>query len=466
VPNFAALEKASSQELLRWKSLAVNGIEVELEPLKVAVAEIALSDFFSRLILSAEGALNLQTLMRESSASAAKPVPAPAVAASPPDIRLGKVVLSGGSVSYSDFLVTPNYSVMLTGVGGSVTAITPEQPGEVELHARIHQTAPVDIAGRINPLAKDLFVDLKVSARDIDLSPLTPYSVKYAGYGIEKGRLSVKLAYRIENRKLSAENNIYLDQLTFGERVDSPTATHLPVQLAVALLKDKNGVIDVNVPISGSLDSPEFGVGTVLTQVFGNLIATTVSKPFAMLGSLFGGGEELAFVEFGPGSAKLDAGEAKLKTLAKALDSRPGLKLEVSGCIDAAADRDALKRAALDRQVKVAKLKTAGGAAQTSVDQVALEAGEYEKYLAVAYHASGLPKDTPASEMERLMLGNVPVGDDELRLLANARAQAAKDWLVETGKIAAERISIAAPKAGGEGIKDQGKASRVDFSLR
>jgi hypothetical protein len=311
-----------------------------------------------------------------------------------------------------------------------------------------------------------LVADLKVSARDIDHSPMSPYSIKYAGYGISKGRLSVKLAYRIENRKLSAENNIYLDQLTFGERVDSPTATRLPVQLAVALLKDKNGVIDVNVPISGSLDSPEFGVGTVLTQVFGNLIATTVSKPFAMLGSLFGGGEELAFVEFGPGSAKLDAGEAKLKTLAKALDGRPGLKLEVSGRIDAEADGDALKRAALDRQVKAAKLKTAGGAAQTSVDQVALEAGEYEKYLAVAYHASGLPKDTPAAEMERLMLGNVQVGDDELRLLANARAQAAKDWLVDTGKIAAERISIAAPKAGGEGIKDQGKASRVDFSLR
>ena len=463
IPDFASLDKPTSQDLLRWKRLAVNGIDLQTGPLKVAVGEITLSDFYSRLIVSADGAINLQAIVKEPAAPPAGATPP--VAGAPPDLRLGKIVLRGGSVNYSDLFIRPNYNVMLTGVAGSVSEVTSERPGEVELRGRIHQTAPVEIAGKVNPLASDLFVDLKVSARDIDLSPLSPYSIKYAGYGITRGRLSVKLAYRIENRKLSAENNIYLDQLTFGEKVDSPTATRLPVQLAVALLKDKNGVIDVNVPVGGSLDSPEFSVGGVLTQVFGNLIATTVSRPFAMLGSLSGGGEELAFVEFAPGSAAL-ADETKLKMLAKALDSRPGLKLEVSGRTDAGPDRDALKRAALERQVKAAKLKAADGTAQTSVDQVALEAGEYEKYLAVAYHARGLPKDTPASEMEQLMLSQVPVGDAELRQLADARAQAAKDWLVETGNIAPQRISIAPPNAGADGIKDQGKASRVDFSLR
>jgi hypothetical protein len=433
VANLALLDKPTSQDLLRWKSLALTGIEVESDPLKVVVGEIALSDFFSRLIVNADGTVNLQTLMRESSSDSAKP--APVAAGTPPDIRLGKVVLSGGSVSYSDFLVTPNYSVMLTSVSGSVTAITPEQPGEVELHGRIHQTAPVDIAGRINPLAKDLFVDLKVSARDIDLSPLSPYSLKYAGYGIDKGRLSVKLAYRIENGKLVAENNIYLDQLTFGAKVGSPTATDLPVLLAVALLKDKNGVINVDVPISGSLDEPEFNVGGVLAKVFGNLVVKAVSSPFAMLGSLVGGGEELAYVEFAPGSAALAAGdEAKLTSLAKALDGRPGLKLEVSGRIDPEADREILKRAELDRQAEAAKLKAGG--------------------------------ELSAPELEKLMLADVQVSDGELRLLANARAQAAKDWLVATGNIAPERIFISTPNLGSEGIKDQGKPTRVDFSLR
>lgn len=432
VADFASLDKPTSQDLLRWKLLAVNGIDVQTEPLKIAVGEIVLSDFYSRLIVNADGTLNLQAILKEPAAPAAPAAAAAPPPGAPPDIRLGRIVLRGGRVNYSDLFVRPNYNVMLTGVAGGVTELTPERPGEVELRARIHETAPVEIAGRVNPLAGDLFVDLKVNARDINLAPMSPYSIKYAGYGITQGRLSVKLAYRIENRKLSAENNIYLDQLTFGERVDSPTATSLPVLLAVALLKDKNGVIDVNVPIGGSLDSPEFGVGAVLTQVFGNLIASTVSKPFAMLGSLFGGGgEELAFLEFAPGSARLDADTAKLNTLAKALDSRPGLKLEVRGGIDAGADRDALKRAALDREVRAATLKASEGTAQTSVDQ---------------------------AEMEQLMLSKVQVGDDELRLLADARAQAVKDWLVETGKIAAERIFIAAP--------GPAQASRVDFALR
>ena len=480
VPNFASLDKSTSQDLLRWKSLAVNGIDVQTSPLKVVVGEIALSDFFTRLIVNTDGTLNLQAILKETDASGAQPAAAataPQALGAPPDIRLGKIVLSGGSVNYSDLFVKPNYTVMLTSVEGGVTEVTPDKPGDVELRARVHQTAPVEIAGKVNPLAKDLFVDLKASARDIDLSPMSPYSIKYAGYGITQGRLSVKVAYRIENRKLTAENNIYLDQLTFGEKVDSPTATHLPVQLAVALLKDKNGVIDVNVPISGSLDSPEFSLGGVLAQVTGNLIANAVSKPFAMLGSLFGGGEELAYLEFAPGSANLDADETKLKTLAKALDSRPGLRLDVSGRIDPDKDRDGLKRAGLDRQVRAAKVKDSGGTTtgKASLDEVAIEPGEYQKYLTVAYReaeferpqtAMGSLKDLPPPEMEQLMLSNVQVTDDDLRLLADARAQAAKNWLVETGKVSAARVFIATPKAGAKGIKDQGKSTRVDFSLR
>jgi uncharacterized protein involved in outer membrane biogenesis len=494
VANFGSLDKPTSQDLLRWKSLGVTGIDFDLEPLKIAVAQVTLSDFFSRLIVNADGTLNLQALRKESGASGAEPAAAQKAAAPgspaggapaagtasglPPNIRLGKIVLRGGSVNFSDFFVKPNYTVMLTGVAGSVTEMTPDKSGDVELHGRIHQTAPVEVAGKLNPLSKELFVDLKASARDIELSPMTPYAVKYAGYGIEKGKLSLKLSYLIENRKLVAENNIYLDQLTFGEKVDSPTATKLPVLLAVALLKDKNGVIDVNLPISGSLDDPEFSLGGIIVKVFVNLIVKAVTAPFALIGSLFGGGEELAFLEFDPGSAMLDADdEAKLKTLAKALDERPALKLDVSGRIQPDADRDALKRTALDRQVKAAKLKDSGrkAADDASLDEVTIEPNEYEKYLTAAYRAAkferprnaiGMLKDLPVPEMEQLMLANAQVTEDDLRLLANARAQAAKGWLVETGKIPAERVFVVAPKSGAEGIKDKGKPTRVDFALK
>jgi len=414
VTDFASLDEATSQELLRWKSLAVRGIAVETEPLKVSVDQVALADFHSRLIVSPDGTLNLQTLARKRDV---EPAPRPAESAGgkgpPANVRIGRIVLTNGSVNYSDFFIKPNYTVNLTGVAGSVTEMTPDKPGEVELHGRIHQTAPLEVAGRVNALAADLFVDLKASARDIELPPLTRYSVKYVGYDIDKGKLSAKVAYHIENRKLAAENNIYLDQLTFGDRVESPNATTLPVLFAVALLKDKNGVIDVDMPIGGSLDDPDFSFGGIIVKAVGNLVTKIVTSPFALIGSLVGGGEELAYVEFAPGSAALDAGGVKkLGALAKALDQRPGLKIDVSGRADPGPDRDALKRAAIARGI------------------------------------------------------DAPVGDNDLRQLANARAQAAKAWLVENGKVAAERVFIVSPKTGAEGIKDPGRPTRVDFSLR
>lgn len=478
VANFASLDKPTAQDLLRWKSLAVTGIDFELEPLKVALAEVALTDYFSRLIVNADGTLNLQSLRR---VPAAAPQPPPAAAPSaglPPNIRLGRITLRGGSVNFSDYFVKPNYTVLLTGVGGGVSEMTAAKAGEVELRGRIHQTAPVEIAGRVNPLAGELFLDLKASARDIELSPMSPYAVKYAGYGIEKGKLSVKVAYRVENRKLAAQNNVYLDQLTFGAPVESPTATKLPVQLAIALLKDRNGVIDIDLPISGSLDDPEFSLGGIIVRVFVNLIVKAVTSPFALLGAMFGGGEELAYLEFAPGAARLDAGgEAKLKALARALEERPGLKLDVSGRIAPDADREALRRAALDRQVKAAKLRDAGTkpSATASLDEVSLDPQEYGKYLAAAYRAAkfdrprnalGVLLDLPAAEMEKLLLQHTQVSDDDLRVLANARAQVAKEWLVGTGKIAAERIFIVTPSSGAEGLKDKGSPTRADFALK
>jgi len=484
VVNFASLDSATSQDLLRWKSLAVRGIDFQLSPMKVSVDQVTLADFFSRLIVNPDGTLNLQTLARKPDAAEApaakeppKEAPKESGAEPPANVRLGRIVLSNGSVNFSDFFIKPNYSVAVTGVAGSVSEMTPEKPGDVELHGRIHQTAPLEILGRVNSLSKDLFVDMKASVKDIELPSVTPYSVKYTGYGIQKGKLSVKVAYHIENRKLAAENNVYLDQLTFGDRVESPTATTLPVLFAVALMKDKNGVIDVDLPISGSLDDPEFSVGGIVVKALVNLLTKAVTAPFALLGSLVGGGgEELAYIEFAPGSSALSAeDEGKLKTLAKALDGRPGLKLEVSGRNDPDPDRDALKRASVDREIKAAKLKDAGAKAGASIDEVAIAPDERDKYLTAAYKEAkfdrprsglGVLKDLPPAEMEQLMLANAKVADDDLRQLANARAQAAKAWLVETGGVAAERVFIVSPKTGAEGIKDPGKPTRADFSLK
>ncbi len=506
--DFASVTKAANEDLLRWKSLFIGGVDAIIEPQKAEAKEIALSDFYARLIVNADGTLNLQGLVRRpgdapppaGTTPPAAPPTAPTEAAradapaaerklservagsgEPLPVSIGKLTLQGGNVNFSDYFVKPNYSANLTGVGGTVTEMTLDKAGDVDLHARIDETAPVDIVGRVNPLARDLFLDLKATAKDIELPPLSPYAVKYAGYGIERGKLSVNVRYLVENQKLAAENNVYVDQLTFGEKVESPTATKLPVLLAVALLKDRNGVIDVNLPVSGTLDDPQFSVGGIIIQVIVNLVTKAVTAPFNLLAAAAGGaggGEELAYVEFAPGSASLDgADEQKLTTLAKALGDRPGLKLDVAGRVDPATDREGLKRTALERQLKAAKLKdfAESGTAAASVDDVKLDAGEYTKYLTAAYRAADFPKprnfigvakELPVTEMEQLMLANATSSDEDLRQLANRRAQVTKDWLVGKGGIPAERVFLVAPKLNPEGIKDKGRPQRVDFALK
>jgi uncharacterized protein involved in outer membrane biogenesis len=473
--DFASVDKRSTQDLLKWKSLALDGIDFDLGAKKVSLDAIALSDYYARIVVSPEGRLNLQDLAVE------KATPVKDVKSDSPafKIRIGKVALQGGNVNFSDFFIKPNYTANLTRVGGSVTEMSAEKAGQVDLRGRIDNAAPLEILGSVNPLGAELFLDMKASARDIELAPLSPYSVKYAGYGIERGKLSLNVKYHIENRKLAAENQVYLDQLTFGaERIDSPTATTLPVTFAISLLKDRNGVIDLHLPISGSLDDPQFSLMGIIMKVVGNLIVKAVTAPFALLGSLFGGGAELSFLEFAPGSAALDAEDhQRLGGLAKALESRPGLKLEAAGRADPATDREGLKRAALAAKVRAQKFNDLrrAGKAPASAAEVTVETTEYERYLRRAYAeekfpkprtALGTDKELPVEEMETLILTHAAVGEDDLRVLANARSQAAKEWLVDEGKIPAERVFIVAPKLAADDVKEAGKPTRVDFSLK
>jgi hypothetical protein len=500
--DFAAVDKTSQQDLLKWKSLFVGGVDFDLEPLKVSVGEVALADFYSRFIVNADGTLNLQNiLVKEGDAGIstttpattaaspkpadADPVPATTIASEltpssplPPNIRIGKITLQGGNVNFSDFFIRPNYSANLTGIGGSVTEMTPEIAADLELRGKVDNTAPVEIAGRLNPLAKDLLLDIKASARDIELPPLTAYSVKYAGYGIETGKLSVTVKYFIENRKLSAENNVRLDQLTFGEKVESPTATQLPVLLAVSLLKDRHGVIDIDLPISGSLDDPQFSVGGLIVRVIVNLLTKIVTAPFSALASAFGSQEEMSYVEYPAGGAALDDDARKrLDALAKALTDRPALKIEVSGRVDPASDRNGLKQAHVQLRVKAEKMRRLArdGRAPASIDDVTVDENEYPALLEAAYrretfpkprNALGIAKDLAVPEMEDLMITNAQVTDEDLRQLANRRARTAKDYLVDTGKVPAERVFLVSPKLDGGEAAEKVRLTRAEFALK
>ncbi|HEY6368170.1 MAG TPA: DUF748 domain-containing protein [Candidatus Binatia bacterium] len=490
VMDFASVEKDGSQDLLKWKSLDLGGIQFALQPMQLRINEINLAEFYARMILSTDGKFNLQNLTAQKpqanvpdETKEAKPAePAPPAPSGEKQISIGKINLQAGNVYFSDFFVKPNYSANLTGMEGSISELKPETPGDLAIQAKLDNAAPVDIQGKINPLSKDLYMDIAANAREIELNPMSPYSIKYVGYGIEKGELSFKVKYKVENRKLDAQNQIILDQLTFGEKVESPTATKLPVLLAVALLKDRNGVIDVNLPISGSLDSPEFSVGGIILRIIINIITRAVTSPFALLGAAFGGGSggELSYIEFDYGRSNLSqSAEAKIKSIATAMNNRPALKLDISGRVDPANDLEGLKQTSIERKVKAQKMKelVRQGTAPKSVDDVQVDKAEYERYLKAAYgdesfpkprNVIGLAKDLPVSEMESLMLKHTQASDDDLRDLANRRARAVQDRLIGTGQVTADRLSIVAskPVSSEEKEKTKAKLSRVDFSLK
>jgi uncharacterized protein involved in outer membrane biogenesis len=490
VTDFASVEKDGSQDLLKWKSLDLGGIQFALQPMQLRINEIDLAEFYARMILAADGKFNLQNLTVQKNptneSGETKSAKAAESPTTPPSaekqISIGKINLQAGNVYFSDFFVKPNYSANLTGVQGSISELKPEAPGDLAIQAKLDNTAPVDIQGKLNPLSKDLYMDIAANAREIELNPMTPYSIKYVGYGIEKGELSFKVKYKVENRKLDAQNQIILNQLTFGEKVESPTATKLPVLLAVALLKDRNGVIDVNLPISGSLDSPEFSVGGIILRIIINIITRAVTSPFALLGAAFGGGSggELSYIEFDYGRSNLSqSAEAKIKSLATAMNNRPALKLDISGRVDPANDLEGLKQTSIERKVKAQKMKelVRQGSAPKSVDDVQVDKAEYERYLKAAYgdesfpkprNVIGLAKDLPVAEMEGLMLKNAKATDDDLRNLANRRAQAVQERLLASEQVAADRLSIVAskPLSSEEKEKTKAKLSRVDFSLR
>lgn len=494
IGNFSSLDRPTSQDLMRWKTLTITGVDASTEPFKATLGAVAMDEFYARVILNADATLNLQQLLAPESAAAraASQGPsstlsgvttkelAPAGEGRELPVSIGRIQLSKGEVQYSDFFVKPNYTTHLTDVEGSVSALSASQAGTVEIKGRVEGTAPVDVRGTVNPFAQQLALDLTGKATDIDLPPLTPYSVKYAGYGIQKGKLSLEVHYKVEERKLAATNTLTLDQLTFGEHVDSPTATRLPVLLAVSLLKDRNGVINLDLPISGTLDDPQFSVWGVLVQIFVNLITKAVTAPFALLGSIGGGGgEQLAYVDFAPGHAELSAAaQTKLRTLAKALDDRPALKIDAAGRAIPDVDREGLKHAMLDHALRVQKQKAVGGEGESapSADALTIGADEYPKLLTAAYRDADLPnkprnmlgiaKTIPPAEMEALLLASYRIDDPALTALANRRAQAVKGWLAGEGAVSPERIFIVAPKLGKDGIKDDGAPTRVDFAIR
>ncbi|BFI95827.1 MAG: DUF748 domain-containing protein [Rhodanobacter sp.] len=490
--NVRVQDKLTGADFLSWNSLDAGGLDVRLgeDVPHVSVAGLALDDFYARVIVNANGRINVQDVVANPAAApvsvtqarqaprtpqphaaAASAAAASALSAPPSaDIRIGGITLASGHLNYTDDFIKPNYTANITQLTGKVGAFgtTGGPPAELDLQGQLDDNAPVDITGTINPLAPSASLDVKGKADGVELTHLSPYAGKYTGYPITRGRLTMDVHYRLDNGRLNADNRIFITQLSFGDAIQGPGISHLPVKLAVALLKDANGNIDVDVPVSGSLDDPQFSVGGLIWHAFVNLIGRAVTSPFRLIASAMGGGkhQDLGYVEFVPGSAVLDAkAQDKLAQIAKILQQKTSLKLDITGRVDPAFDESGLRKVMVDDLVQ----QEAG----EGVDLSKLSAGQYDKYLKKAYkHAKfpkprdaiGLTKSQPPDVMRKLLESHMPVDADALRHLAERRADAVRAAL--RGKLDASRVFVLAPKVDAKGIDDAGKTTRVDFSLR
>jgi hypothetical protein len=406
--------------------------------------------------------------------AAAQPQPP----ASPVRLHFGQLVLQGGRVTYTDNFIKPNFTANLVGIQGTIGAFGTQSTtaAPVDVSAKLAANGPLSIKGSVNPLIAKPALDLTASAHDIELTNLTPYSAKYAGYPITKGKLNVDLHYKLDNDQLSANNHLFIDQLTFGDHVDNTTATKLPVRFAISLLKNSKGEIDVNIPVSGSLSNPEFSLGGVIWRAVLNLLERAVTAPFTLLANAFGGGgEEMGYVEFDPGSATLsDAADKKLDTISKALADKSSIRIDLIGRADPKVDEPALRQAYVDKLVKQEKIKdVVGNGESVDLSTVTVDPKDYDKYLTKAYKDAdfkkprnfvGLTKSIPDDDMKAALADHAPINDASYRDLAQERAQSVQQYF--DGKIDSSRVFIVAPKLDAQGIKDKGATTRVDFGLK
>jgi hypothetical protein len=480
VAGFRGVDTLLNEDFLRWDSLRLGGVRYVAEPAALSVREVTAVSPYARVIIGPDGVTNLTTVLTPPGTAppavtdAANPpagaaqLPAAPTAAAPLPVRIDVVRITDGSTNFADFSITPRFATGIQKLAGTVRGLSsdPASRATIALDGQVDRFSPVTIRGEVNPLAAETYLDLAMSFRNFELASFTPYSGRFAGYAIRQGKLAVDLRYRVADRQLKADHKIVIDQLELGDKVESPDAVSLPLKLAVALLKDRNGVIDLELPVSGSLDDPQFRIGPIVWKVLVNVLTKAVTAPFALLGSLFGGGEDINRVAFAAGGASLE-GEG-LATLVKALAERPGLELTVPAVYSTETDGPVLAEQRFRRRVVAAKRREVtarkGDPDAVTWDSVTADREDYQRQLRAVWQreAPGEPVPAPPAEpppdaatgaetriaaLEAVLRARIRVGDTELFELGRARAEAVQARLLEGTGIAPERVFLVAPTA-------------------
>ncbi|WP_190294524.1 DUF748 domain-containing protein [Pseudomonas caricapapayae] len=463
VNQLHTLDTLKQRDFLKWQQLQLEGLDYQ-HGTGLSIAKVDMDQPYARFMINEDRTTNVDDLLipqaDDKTASQPKPArtqPKPK-AENPLAIHVGEVNIKDGSANFADMTLTPNFATAVQQLNGRIGTIDNRKPtpAPVDIEGKVDRYAPVTIKGSLNPFDPMASLDITTSFKRVELTNLTPYSGKFAGFRIRKGRLNLDLHYLITKGQLKAQNKVLVEQLQLGERVDSPDALDLPIRLAVALLKDTQGRISLELPIEGDLNNPQFSVMPIVWQTLRNLVLRAAQAPFKMLGGLVAGGssEDLGSVSFAPGSSDLSAeAQSALDKLSVALKERPDLKLEIEGTSAASSDGPLIAQQRLEREYQYTyykilqrrgdKVPARAGLIQVPEDEKApMLEGIYRTRLKQQPPAewANLGKEQRAGQMRAAVLRFWSSNEVLLRELGQSRASSIKDYLVDKGKLEDARV--------------------------
>ncbi|WP_054885628.1 DUF748 domain-containing protein [Pseudomonas sp. NBRC 111130] len=460
VNQLHTLDTIKGRDFVKWQQVNVDGLSY-VHGDALSIDKVTLLQPYARFIINEDRTTSVDDLLipQPAGAPASSPAkPASATAGKPLGIRIGQIDINDGSANFADLTLTPNFATAIQQLNGQIGTIDNRKPtpAKVDVKGKVDRYAPVTIKGALNPFNPLASLDIATSFKRVELTTLTPYSGKFAGFRIRKGRLNLDLHYLITNGQLKAENKVVVEQLQLGEKVDSPDAVDLPIRLAIALLKDTEGRISIELPVSGDLNNPQFSVMPIVWQTLRNLVLRAAQAPFKFIGGLISGGgsEDLGTVAFAPGSSELSGdAQSTLDKLASALKERPELRLEIEGTSAQSSDGPLIAQQRLEREYQANWYKilqrrgdkVPANASMLQVDErdkPAMLEGIYRTRLKQQPPAEWeqLGRDERTAKLREAVIKSWAESTALLRTLGQERASSIKDYLVDKGKLEDDRV--------------------------
>ncbi len=472
ITNFILYDTKHDERFLEWNSLTVSDISGQLNPMLINIGEVNLKKLYTRIAIAEDKGINLIEVLKESPVTVDTGQTSDTLFIKPTDSEkeqmdfkydIARITIENSEMYFSDFSLPLKFASKIHQLNGSIDGFSSANPlgAEIKLEGTVDEYGHAKINGKMDPFDPLSYSNIKMNFHNIELTNLTPYTVEFLGYEVESGKLSLDISYKIDKGILTSYNKIFLNKFTLGDEVEGEEGLGLPIKLAIALLKDADGNIDLDLEVEGDLNDPETDTGALVWWAVKRVLTTIVTAPFRFLGGLLGiGGEDLESVDFEVGSAELENHQfEKMINLSKIMAERPGIVLEIYGAVDTVTDAQAMREAKFDsvyNQRLTGKTGTDTTASQKKSDYTKGQ-GILEEMFVHAYNDSllNLVKvqfkiDSSGNgdlrnyleELKEKLIDIQPISETEFQNIAATRAEAIRNHMITVHQIPVERIAI------------------------